>query len=270
MVKKINFPMANGVNERSFLKMPVVLLFGSQLVAGVLIFLVIMPVIQKFTNNMPTLPLLLAIQGGVAVFIGLLFGLHKWWGGVQIILPFAAFYSQYLQAPAWLWLLLFALVFLVYKNSVRSGVPLYLSNTTTWRTLVDLLPVKKGIKIIDLGGGLGGTGLFMGKNRPDAEILSIESAPIPAAISKIRRTLSGLKNVEMRYGDFWDIDLSAYKVVYAFLSPVPMERLYKKVKAELKPGSLFISNSFDVPNVQADEILELPDGRKTKLHLWRF
>lgn len=74
----------------------------------------------------------------------------------------------------------------------------------------------------------------------------------------------------MRYGDFWEINLADYQVVYAFLSPVPMERLYTKVQAEMKPGTLFISNSFEVPGVEADEVLELSDGRKTKIHIWRI
>jgi len=97
----------------------------------------------------------------------------------------------------------------------------------------------------------------------------MESAPIPAMISRLRWKWSGLSNVEMRSADFWKENLAAYQVVYAFLSPVPMNRLYEKVKAEMKPGSLFISNSFDVEGIQADEVLELNDNRKTKLHLYR-
>ena len=250
--------------------MPVVLLFGSQLLAGLAIFLIIMPTMANFSDSRPTLPILLVIQGCVAAGIGYFFGLSRWWALVQVALPFAAFYSLNLQVPAWAWLLLFVLVFLVYKNSFRTGVPLYLSNPATWSALAEIIPSNKDIKIVDLGGGVGGTALFMARQRPDVEILSIESAPIPAVISKIRAALSGCQNVEMRYGDFWEIDLAEFQVVYAFLSPIPMERLYEKVRAEMRPGNLFISNSFEVPGVQADEVLELSDGRKTRLHLWRL
>lgn len=257
-------------SARSYLKMPVVLLFGSQFLAGIAVFLVIMPAIQAVVDDMPAMPVILGIQGVTAAAIGLLFKLSKWWVGVQVALPFAAFYSMSLQTPAWFWLLLFAVAALVYWNSARSGVPLYLSNPTTWAALEKLLPEEDGLKIIDLGGGVGGTALYLAQHRPDAQIISIESAPIPASVSKIRRLFSGLKNVEMRYGDFWNEDLGEFQVTYAFLSPVPMQRLYEKVKAEMKPGSLFISNSFEVPGVEADEVLELNDGRKTKLHLWRL
>ena len=48
-----------------------------------------------------------------------------------------------------------------------------------------------------------------------------------------------------------------------------MPRLYEKVVAEMKPDTLFISNSFVVPDNSADEIAEVDDARETKLHLWR-
>jgi hypothetical protein len=46
-------------------------------------------------------------------------------------------------------------------------------------------------------------------------------------------------------------------VVYAFLSPAPMPRLWEKICAEMKPGSLFISNSFPVPGQAPDRVIEV-------------
>ena len=261
--------MESSARTRSFLRTPAVLLFGSQLLAAAAVFLIVVPVFTSISNDKPAVWLLLALQGIIAAVPVLFFGLTRWWAAGQLALPFAAYYSLYLQAPAWLWLVFFVVVLLVYKNSVRSGVPLYLSNRTTWSALAELLPQTENLKIIDLGGGLGGTSLYLARHRPDIDILSVESAPIPALLSKIRNALAGLQNVDMRYGDYWDEDLSAYQVVYAFLSPVPMPRLYEKVRAEMKAGGLFISNSFDVPGVEADEVIELADGRKTRLYLWR-
>jgi len=249
--------------------MPVVLLFGSQALAGITLAIV-MPFITSQMNTGPTMTTILLLQGVFAALFGKMLGLSKWWGVLQFALPFTAFYSINLQIPAWLWLLLFALTVLIFRNSTRGGVPLYLSNGTTWVALAELLPQTKGARIVDLGGGVGGTVLYLARHRPDAQFISIESAPIPAAISRFRRTFSGLENVEMRYGDFWGMDISDSDFVYAFLSPVPMQRLYNKIKAEMKTGSVFVSNSFQVPGVEADEVIELNDGRKTKLHLWRL
>ena len=77
-------------------------------------------------------------------------------------------------------------------------------------------------------------------------------------------------NSEIRFLNFWNLDLAPFDVVYGFLSPAPMTRLYDKAKAEMKPGSLFISNSFTVPSRAADQIVELDDRRRTRLHIWRM
>ena len=57
---------------------------------------------------------------------------------------------------------------------------------------------------------------------------------------------------------------------YAFLSPAPMARLSEKLKAEMKPGSCFISNSFAVPGGEPDEIVIVDDSRQTQLLIWRM
>ena len=38
----------------------------------------------------------------------------------------------------------------------------------------------------------------------------------------------------------------------------------------MKPGSLLVSNSFAVPGVEATEIWELADRRKTRLYLYEM
>ncbi|MBT7232228.1 MAG: hypothetical protein HN861_04265, partial [Rhodospirillaceae bacterium] len=72
------------------------------------------------------------------------------------------------------------------------------------------------------------------------------------------------------YGDFWKLDFGDYDMVYAFLSPEPMPALYDKVRREMKPGTMFVSNSFAVPGVPPDETIVLDDRRKTKLHIWKI
>jgi hypothetical protein len=72
-------------------------------------------------------------------------------------------------------------------------------------------------------------------------------------------------NVQVRYGSFWGQALGAYDVVYAFLSPVPMPRLWDKVCAELAPGGFLVSNSFEVPGVTPTGVAHVGDGRGTQL-----
>ncbi|MDP7599795.1 MAG: hypothetical protein QF605_00280 [Rhodospirillales bacterium] len=63
--------------------------------------------------------------------------------------------------------------------------------------------------------------------------------------------------------------MSSFDVTYTFLSLEPMPKIFDKIKAEMKPETLFVSNSFVVPDHQADEIIEVDNARETKLHLWQ-
>jgi hypothetical protein len=49
-----------------------------------------------------------------------------------------------------------------------------------------------------------------------------------------------------------------------------MARLWDKARAEMKPGSLFISNSFPVPSVPPAETVELQDLSHARLLIWRL
>ena len=211
----------------------------------------------------------LLVQGIVAGFIGHRMGLAIWWVPLQILLPPATLIATAWQVPPWIFLLIFIVMLLVYWNTARNRVPLYLTNKTTWAALNELLPVQKGGQFIDIGCGIGGALLYLARQRPDMTFTGIGSAPLPFLLSWLRRLLTGSRNVILKYGDFWKEDLSRYDVAYAFLSPQPMPRLYEKVVAEMKPDTLFISNSFVVPDNPADEIAEVDDARETKLHLWR-
>ncbi|MBT6608773.1 MAG: hypothetical protein HOB37_09965 [Rhodospirillaceae bacterium] len=126
------------------------------------------------------------------------------------------------------------------------------------------------MRFLDIGSGLVGLLMFVGRERPNMTVEGIESAPLPFAMAWLRLKLTAGPNVRALYGDFWGHDLSDYDVVYAFLSPAPMAALFEKVKKEMKPGSMFISNSFAVPEVAPDEIIKVDDKRKTQLLIWRF
>ncbi len=58
--------------------------------------------------------------------------------------------------------------------------------------------------------------------------------------------------------------------MYAFLSPVPMPAVWAKAIAEMRPGSLLVSNSFEVPGHEADAVIEVGDRRGTRLFLYRM
>ncbi|PJC02774.1 MAG: hypothetical protein CO071_01390, partial [Gallionellales bacterium CG_4_9_14_0_8_um_filter_59_50] len=81
--------------------------------------------------------------------------------------------------------------------------------------------------------------------------------------------LGGYRNCTVRWQSLWDCNLGGYDVVFAYLSPVPMAELWQKVERELRPGSLFISNSFAVNDHPPHATREVDDLHHSKLHLWQ-
>lgn len=211
---------------------------------------------------------LLLIQGGLAALISRPLGMANWWLLLHLLLPVAVWVALSWQLPAWVYLVAFLLTLLIFWNSAGERVPLYLSNTTTWQALEALLPEGPNPRFIDLGSGVAGTLCYLAERRPDGDFVGVESAPLPMLVARLR--CRRLSNVNLLQQDLWKQDLAQYDVVYCFLSPEPMPKLYVKARKEMRPGSVFISNSFTVQGREPDETLELSDRRHTRLYLWRM
>lgn len=206
------------------------------------------------------------IQGGCAAIVSRMRQAPVWWIPIHLaFVPMLVAASRLALAPGW-WLAGFAILLLVFWRTDRSRVPLYLSNRTTAEAVADLIPPAGG-QILDLGCGDGGLLAVLARRRPDCSFLGLEHAPLPWLVARWRTR--DLDNVVIRYGDFWLLDFGPYVLVYAFLSPAPMGRLWEKAVAEMGPGALLVSNSFPVPDVPQAAICRLSDPRQTKLFVYR-
>lgn len=260
---------------------PLVIALGCQLAAGGVVFAgaealewAVAGAVAGAVEFRPPLAAMLVLHGGAAALLGWRFGLAWWWAPIQLVAPAALALALGLawaaRLPAWIFLAAFVLLLGLFWNSAGDRVPLYLSNRKTRAALAGLLPDRPDLAVADLGSGLGGVGAELARRRPAARVDAIESAPLPFALGWLGHRLAGPANLAPIYGDLWSADLGAYDVVYCFLSPAPMPALYAKARAEMRPGSLLISNSFAVPDAPADRVVEVGDRRGTRLHVWRM
>lgn len=206
-------------------------------------------------------------QGAAATLAAAALRSAPWWLPIHLAFAPALLAATRLQiAPAW-YLAAFAVLVLVYWSSFRTQVPLFLSNRATAEALSALIPEAKGQRVADLGSGTGGLLLRLARSRPDCRFIGIEAAPLPFAMAWLTKRRA---NLDLRWGDFWSGSLGEYDVVYAFLSPVPMARLGAKARAEMRPGSLLVSNSFAVPDMAPAQVVEVADRRRTRLYCYRI
>lgn len=203
----------------------------------------------------------------VAAAAGAAFGLPSWWLPINLFfVPAALWLSAVAMHSGW-FLAAFAALVGVFWTTYRSRVPLYLSGRRTCAALADLLPRDRAFCFLDLGCGFGGVLDRMSRCFARGRFEGIEIAPLPAWIARVRARYSA-RFTAVR-GDFFQTDLHAYDVIYAFLSPAPMQALWAKVEREARPGMLFISNSFVVPGVEPHQMISL-GHRGRALYVWRF
>lgn len=206
------------------------------------------------------------VQGVLAALLGRLWGLRGWWMGFQVLLPLALAWQAGTHIPRGIYPVLLLGGALVYGGGLLTRVPLYNSNRAAWAALRDLLPPEPG-HFVDLGAGLGGPLVFLARQRRDWHFHGVEASPLTWFLAWLRSL--GTPNCRIRLGSLWGEPLGSRTLAYAFLSPAPMAELWRKVCAEMPPGSLFISHSFPVPGVPAEQRLPLPGRPGACLWVYR-
>lgn len=197
-----------------------------------------------------------------------------WWWGINALFPsFVALSVGWFVTTAisaWWFGAIFIALLLVFWNARSERVPLYLTNSTTHAALQEILERESGEnrRIADLGSGLGGALQALAHAPRVREAVGLETAPLPWLYSALRFRRD--PKIHVRRVSIWSERLSDFDVVYAFLSPEPMPRLWAKLVRETKRPMLVISNSFPVPDVEPDEMIELDDARHTELFLYRL
>ena len=246
----------------------------------------------NLVNLQPT-PLAFALLCGLlAMTFSRLAGLAGWWLPIQLLFAPALVLMLALSIPPDFFLAAFLILLAVYWSTFRTQVPLYLSSDKVWHALETQLPSpaphpipspkrrrsshgaggeeKPNFHFIDLGSGLGGVLTHLARVRPDGHYSGVESAPLPFLWSWLRIKLGGYRNCDLRWGSLWNCDLAPYDVVFAYLSPVPMERLWRKARTEMRHGAVFISSTFAVPEQSPHETVRVDDLHHSTLMIWRM
>jgi hypothetical protein len=192
---------------------------------------------------------------------GMVLWLHGLFGPLMLA-------ALWLALPPWLYLLAFVLTYAVSRNAITERVPLYLSSRESIAALAAWLP--PGARVLDLGSGDGRVVLGLAQLRPDVQVAGVENAFLPWCWSRCHHLLGGrVANVQLHYGSFWHQDWSTYDVVHAFLSPVPMGRVWQHFLNKCHANSYLVSNTFTIDSQEPDQRLPLHGVLQKELLIWR-
>jgi hypothetical protein len=192
----------------------------------------------------------------------------RWWVPIHLaFLPGLLLVSR-LEVGAGVWLGGFVALALVFWGTFKGDVPLFLSSDAVTEAVLELVAARAPGRIAELGAGVGTVAVPLARRFPERSIDAWERAPGPFLTCWLRAR--GRANLRVLRRDFWAVDLGEYDVVFAFLSPAVMARLATKVRAEMRPGTLFVSAAFECPGWAADEAHVLDDRRGTHLYVHRI
>lgn len=228
-----------------------------QLVAG-LVFLI------QIRADLWPVWLALTISSTLALGLARFWHDGRWWMLIHAFFLPLVWLMLFMDIDPIFYLMAFALSWLLFGRIAVNRAPLYLSNRRVLEILETHLP--HGGRFLDIGAGSGTVLAWLANRRPDLVLTGIEQAWLPWLIGRLR--LPG--SVKWIRGDYRELDFSHFDAAYAFLSPIPMAALWIKVSAEMQSGTLFLSNTFAIPGIEPDDIIELGDWKNGKLLLWRM
>jgi hypothetical protein len=208
--------------------------------------------------------------GAFAAVLSRIIDLARWWLIIQFAFAPALVLMLALDIPPVIFLIAFILMLAVYWSTFRTQVPLYLSSNKVWQALETKLPPTQPFTFIDLGSGIGGVLTHLAQTHAHGYFHGVEAAPLPFLWSWLRIKLGRHIQCTVNWGSLWNSDLSQYDVVFAYLSPVPMDALWRKAKQEMRPGCVFISNTFAVHDQPPQETISVDDLHHSKLYCWRM
>lgn len=208
------------------------------------------------------------IQAALAAFLAFLRGMDWWWWIIQFSFPILIIIFLFIEIPSSYYLIGFVILALLYWSTFKTQVPYYPSKKSLLPAILGLFPSEKSINFVDIGSGLGGLLIQASKIRKESNFVGIEIAPLPWAISYLRGKCTQSR-VQFKLGTYEKANFGDYDVVFAYLSPAVMPAVWVKAKAEMKPGSLFLSYEFIIPDVTPDLHINITANDPT-LYVWRI
>lgn len=158
-----------------------------------------------------------------------------------------------------IWTLAISIIF-AYGFVLLFGAPYFPSLKPHIKAAFDLLDLKKGQLVYDLGCG---DGRFLkAAARRGYKAVGYELNPFVFGYAWLT-TRRHRKLIKVRWGNFWNADISEADAIFVFLLDKYMGQLDAKVMAGTKPGVKLASHTFKIPGKK-------PAAQKYGVYLYKY
>lgn len=146
-------------------------------------------------------------------------------------------------------------VITVITTLLKAKVPYVPSKKSLIKEIFKYINPQKNQIFYDLGCGDGRIVFFLEKNYSLAG-QGFEISLLPYLIAKVWRYI-GKYQSKILFKDFFQANLSDANLVYCYLFPETVSKLYQKLKKECKSGTILISNTFQIKDLSPTEIIKI-------------
>jgi len=138
------------------------------------------------------------------------------------------------------------------------GVPFVPTRNKNLEQIFGYLEVSSKDVFYDLGSGDGRLPFYIA-NKYQIKSVGIELNPLLYFFCQLKKRLTQNKQVIFWRRNFFDLDLSEATVIYLFLFPEVVEKLYPKFLAECRRGTVIISHGFKVKKLESKKVTQLEE-----------
>lgn len=159
-----------------------------------------------------------------------------------------------------IWLILLAVLLVFQFVVLFLGAPYVPTRRAQREAALDLLDLKPGQTLIDLGCGDGAMLIAAAKRGINA--VGYEINPVLVAISWLRTRRYG-KKVKVVQGNFWRKNWPPADGVFVFLTQRYMQRLHQNMQTRFKKPTKLVTYGFSIPNKK-------PKSRRQACFLYQY
>lgn len=146
-------------------------------------------------------------------------------------------------------LVLGAIALVICLAFMVQGPPYTASDEDSIKKMLRLIKPYKPKHIMDMGSGNGKLVIRLAEAGYHVDGIELNPVLVIWSLLAVKKRNLG-KRANITWENFWTCDTSEYDMVVLYVTQHVVARLEEKLRAELKPGSIVVSNYCDFPSLK--------------------
>ncbi len=157
----------------------------------------------------------------------------------------------------------------LFYYTLKTGAPPMPSSFGAARHISRLISNSEKHTVIEIGAAWGHLAFPLAFSHPASIIRAIEISPLPWLFMKLLEKLLGVSNMRIERCDMFDASLEDADAIVCYLHSELLEELRPKFESELKPGTLVVSNTYEIPGWSPTKVERREDSYCPQIYVYQ-